>query len=100
MSEVLEKPHVVYPLTVVYNRKDGQPGLVLDCRHINTCLHLFKMKYEDIRIAEKLFENGTYIFTFDLRSAYNHIDIFLITARMWALVGTIPTMFTNRYHLS
>jgi hypothetical protein len=36
---------------------------------------LFKVKFEDIKIAEKLFELSSYVFTFDLKSAYHHIDI-------------------------
>ena len=50
-------PYVVNPLTVAYN-KNGKPGLVLECRHINKCLHLFKIKFEDIRVAEAVFEEN------------------------------------------
>jgi hypothetical protein len=74
ISEVPEKPHVINPLTVAFNR-NGKPRLVLDCRHINPCLHLFKVKFEDIKIAEKLFELSSYVFTFDLKSAYHHRHI-------------------------
>ena len=63
------------PLTVAYNRS-GKPRLVLDCRHINPCLHLFKIKFEDINIAQNLFDKGSFVFTFDLKGAYHHIDIF------------------------
>lgn len=75
ISEVNKKPHIVNPLTVAYSRT-GKPRLVLDCRHINPCLHLFKVKFEDIKVAECLFDVNSYIFTFDLKSAYHHIDIF------------------------
>ena len=61
-------------LTVAYN-KAGKPRLVLDCRHINPHLHKFRLKYEDIKIAESMFEKGAYLFTFDLRGAYRHICI-------------------------
>ena len=37
-------PYVVNPLTVAYNKK-GKPRLVLDCRHLNKCLHLFNVKF-------------------------------------------------------
>ena len=74
ISEVCEQPHVVNPLTVAYNRS-GKPRLVLDCRHINPCLHLFKIKFDDINIAQNLFDKGTFVFTFDLKGAYHHIDI-------------------------
>lgn len=67
-------PYVVNPLTVAYNKK-GKPRLVLDCRHINKCLHLFKIKFEDIRVAEAVFEENSYLYTWDLSSAYHHISI-------------------------
>lgn len=75
VSRSAEVPHVVNPLTVAYNRK-GKPRLVLDCRHINPCLHLFKIKFEDIRVAEEIFEENSFLFTYDLKGAYHHISIF------------------------
>ena len=62
-------------MTVAYN-KNGKPRLVLDCRHINEKLHKFKFKYEDMQVARKMLEKGAYVFGFDIRGAYNHIDIF------------------------
>ena len=67
-------PYVVNHLTVAYNRK-CKPRLVLDCRHINKCLHFFKIKFEDIRVAEAVFEENSYLYTWDLSSAYHHISI-------------------------
>ena len=57
VSIVKEKLVVVNPLTVVYNKK-GKPRLVLDCGHVNQYIHLFKIKFEDIRIAISLFGKG------------------------------------------
>ena len=74
VSQVHEAPKVVNPLTVAYNKK-GKPRLVLDCRHVNQYLHTFKFKYEDIKIAEEMFEKGSFLFTYDLKSAYHSIDI-------------------------
>ncbi|XP_045211850.2 uncharacterized protein LOC123563229 isoform X1 [Mercenaria mercenaria] len=68
-------PHVVNPLTVAYS-KTGKPRLVLDCRHINRYLHKFRVKFEDIKVAEKMFDENSFLFTFDLKGAYHHIDIF------------------------
>lgn len=76
ISEVPVAPYVVNPLTVAYNRS-GKPRLVLDCRHINLYLHKFRFKYEDARVARDLFQQGDFLFTFDLKSAYHHIEIFL-----------------------
>ncbi|XP_033758108.1 uncharacterized protein LOC117340457 [Pecten maximus] len=75
ISEVKVQPRVVNPLTVAYNRA-GKPRLVLDCRHINVFLHKFKFKYEDARVARDLFHQGDFLFTFDLKSAYHHIEIY------------------------
>ena len=75
VQEVQGCPQVVNPLTVAFSRS-GKPRLVLDCRHINPHLHLFKVKFEDIREAEALFLPGSFVFTYDLKSAYHHIDIY------------------------
>ena len=66
---------MVNPLTVAYNKK-SKPRLVLDCRNVNDKLHKFKFKYEDMQIARQLLEKGSHMFAFDIRGAYNHIDIF------------------------
>jgi hypothetical protein len=50
ISEVVEAPFVVNPLTVAYSRSN-KPRLVLDCRHI----HQFKFKFEDGSVARELF---------------------------------------------
>ena len=34
-----------------------------------------KFKYEDLRTANLLFERGDYMFSFDLKSGYHHVDI-------------------------
>ena len=66
---------MVNPLTVAFSKK-GKPRLVLDCRHVNEHLHLFKVKFEDIQIAQMLIDKCSYLFTYDLASAYHHIEIF------------------------
>ena len=75
VSEVQSEPLMVNPLTVAYNR-DGKPRLVLDCRNINPHLKQFKFRYEDISTAKQIFRKGDFLFTFDLKSAYHHIEIF------------------------
>jgi len=67
---------LVNPLTVAFNKK-GKPRFVLDCRYINPHLHQFKVKFEDIKVAETLFEKNSFLFTFDIKGAYHHIDIFM-----------------------
>ena len=98
VSQVKEKPNVVNPLTVAYSRA-SKPRLVLDCRHIKPCLHLFKVKFEDIRVAERLFDINSYIFTFDLKSPYHHIDIFpehtTYVGFSWSYNGTVKYYIYN-----
>ena len=75
IREVVSPPKVVNPLTVAYNKK-AKPRLVLDCRHINPHLFQFRFKYEDAYVAKEMFRKGDYLFGYDLKSAYHHIDIF------------------------
>lgn len=74
ISEVTKKPSVINLLTVAYSRA-GKARLVLDCRHINLNLHKFKFKFEDVSVAKDMFYKGYYVFKFDLKSAYHHIEI-------------------------
>ncbi|XP_076116600.1 uncharacterized protein LOC143084068 [Mytilus galloprovincialis] len=73
ISEVKERPFVVNPLTVAYNK--NKPRLVLDCRHLNPHLFKFRFKYEDTENARDLFKKGDFLFSYDLKSAYHHIEI-------------------------
>ena len=57
-----------------YNRK-GKPSLELDCRHINKYIHTFKYKYEDNKVAEDMFKDGSFLLRFDIISAYHSINI-------------------------
>lgn len=75
VSRVSEKPTVVNPLTVAKNR-NGKRRLVLDCRHVNPHLHKFKFRYEDSVTAKEMLKMGDFMFTFDLKSAYHHIEIY------------------------
>ena len=74
VSEVSDVPTVVNPLTVAFNRS-GKARLVLDCRHINLCLFKFKFRLEDGSVARHIFNQGHWLFAFDLKSAYHHISI-------------------------
>ena len=68
-------PTVVNPLTVSVNRS-GKQRLVLDCRHINLFLFKYKFRCEDSECARQMINNGDFMFTFDLKSAYHHIEIY------------------------
>ena len=69
--QVKEKPS---PLSVVSN-STGKLRLVLNLRYLNQFLQVVSFKYEDLRIAALMFEKDEYLFKFDLKSGYHHIDI-------------------------
>jgi len=69
------QPWVVNPLSVSV-RNDGKKRLVLDLRHVNPHLYKYKFKCEDVAVAQQLPGEGYYLYTFDIKSAYHHADIF------------------------
>ena len=71
---VTSRPHISSPLSVVTNR-EGKKRLVLNLRYLNNFLLKERFKYEDIKVAISLFTTGNYVFTFDLKSGYHHVDI-------------------------
>ena len=74
VSEVSEVPKVVNPLTVSFNNPQ-KPRLVLDCRHINLFIFKHKFRMEDTGTARNMFKSGDFLLTFDLKSAYHHVEI-------------------------
>ena len=72
--KVAEMPHVCSPLSVVSNRV-GKKRLVLNLRYLNQFLLKDKFKYEDLRLAMLMFEKDDFMFSFDLKSGYHHVDI-------------------------
>ena len=71
--ETSSKPYVINPLTVAKNKDKCR--LVLDLRHVN--LHLWKdhIVFEDWKVALDYYSKDCYMFDFDLKSGYHHIDI-------------------------
>lgn len=69
------QPKVVNPLSVSV-RDDGKKRLVLDLRHVNPHLFKYKFRCEDIETPKHLFQKGFFLYTFDIKSAYHHVEIF------------------------
>ena len=69
-----EQPFVVNPLSVSV-QPCGKKRLILDLRHVNKSLIKQSVKYEDSKIAMSYFVKDAYMFSFDLKSGYHHIDI-------------------------
>ena len=83
VSELLEKrcvveassrPHVINPLSVAIN-SSGKKRLILDLHEVNLHVRKSKVKFEDWRVAMHYFHKGDFMFKFDLKSGYHHIDI-------------------------
>ena len=66
---------VINPLTVSEN-KVGKLRLILDLRYVNKCLFRNKFRLEDLSQARSLIDCGSFLFSFDIKSAYHHIEIF------------------------
>ena len=74
--EILDhKPDIVNPLSVSI-QPSGKKRLILDLRHVN--LYVFKRKFrcEDVSVALQIFSQGFFLFKFDLKSGYHHVEIF------------------------
>ena len=71
---VAQKPLVVNPLSVA-KQPCGKKRLILDLRHVNKCLVKQRVKYEDWKFALAYFTKGSYMFSFDLKSGYHHVEI-------------------------
>ena len=80
VSTVSNQPWVVNPLSVSV-RDDEKKRLVLDLRHVNPQLFKYKFKCEDVHTALNLLDEGYHLYTFDIKSAHHHIDIFPIHRR-------------------
>ena len=48
---------------------------MVNLRHVNGFLWKQKFKYEDLRVAMAMFEKGEWMFSFDLKSGYHHVDV-------------------------
>ena len=74
--EILDhQPDIVNPLSVSV-QLSGKKRLILDLRHVS--LYVFKRKFrcEGISVAIQIFSKGYYLFKFDLKSGYHHVEIF------------------------
>lgn len=78
IEEIFCAPDIINPLSVSTQRS-GKQRLILDLRHVNTFIYKQKFKCEDLSVATQVFDKGFYLFKFDLKSGYHHIEVFPIT---------------------
>ena len=71
--ECKQRPFVVNPLTVADNTTKLR--LVLDLRHVNEFVILEHIKFEDWHLALQLIQKDDFLFSFDFKSGYHHIEI-------------------------
>ena len=75
VEEIFCAPGIIYPLSVS-TRSSGKQRLILDLRHVNAFIYKQKFKCEDLSVATQIFDKGYYLFKFDPKSGYHHIEIF------------------------
>ena len=68
-------PHVCSPLSVVTSTK-GKKRLVINLRYLNQYLRRDSFKYEDLRTLMAILMPNDFLFKFDLKSGYHHVEIF------------------------
>ena len=75
ITEVFAPPAVINPLSVSI-QKSGKKRLILDLRHVNQYLFKSKFRCKDVSIAREVLNPGVFMFSFDLKSGYHHVEIF------------------------
>ena len=75
IQKVPFQPFIVSPLSVAVNKSSGKKRLILDLSELNNFVEKKKVKFEDWNVALDFFTKDCYLFKFDLKSGYHHIDI-------------------------
>ena len=74
IQQIKHCPQIINPLSVSI-QSSGKKRLILDLRHVNQFVYKQKFKCEDIKTILQLIDKDFYLFKFDLKSAYHHIEI-------------------------
>ena len=72
--EVNHLPYTVNPLSVTVQNSDKK-GLILDLHYVNKHIYKEHVKFEDLRLMEQFLNPHDYMFKFDIKQGYHHIDI-------------------------
>ena len=75
IEEIEKRPPIINPLSVSI-QSSGKKRLILDLRHVNQFAYKQKFKCEDIKTFIQLIDKEYYMFKFDLKSAYHHVEIY------------------------
>ncbi len=68
------QPPVVNPFSVSI-RANGKKRLIADLRHLNKFLAPPKFKLDDYRMALPVLKGAAFLFSFDLKKGYHHVDL-------------------------
>ena len=71
--ELHSRPHIVNPLSVSSNKDKNR--LILDLRYVNRHLERQKVRFEDWKVFQNYLISDGFLFKFDLKSGYHHIEI-------------------------
>ncbi len=69
-------PHVVSPLSVSENSR-GKKRLILALRYVNSHIYKEYIKFDDWRFFKDLIIEDGFLYKFDFKSGYHHVDIFV-----------------------
>ena len=72
---MFEPPVIINPLFVSIQKSDKK-RLILDLHNVNQFLYKCRFRCEDLCIAKEILSPGDFMFTFDLKSGYHHVEIF------------------------
>ena len=99
IEELTTPPEIVNPLTVSV-QSSGKKRLILDLRHIN--LHVFKQKFkcEGLHTIRDIFSEDYFVFSFDLKSGYHHVDIFPGHRKILAFSWHFGTNCVRYFHFT
>jgi len=74
IEKLSQKPKFINPLSVAI--RNGKKRLILDLRHINYFVYKQKVKFDDWSIFQNFINKNGFLFTFDIKSGYHHVEIF------------------------
>lgn len=92
-------PDILNPLTVSI-QSSSKKRFILDLSHIN--MHVFKQNFkcEGLHTIRDAISQGYFIFSFDLKSGYHHVDIFPEHRRFLVFSLDFGTSQTRYAHFS
>ena len=96
IEELFFAPEIVNPLTVSV-QSPGKKRLIIDLRHINLFVYKQKFRCEDLALAKEVLRPNDYLFKFDLKSGYHHVEIFPPHRKFLSFAWNFDNKFNVRY---